>query len=145
MTRKEKLAWAAGIVDGEGYIRFKRGKYRSGNVAYLLQVSVTNTDIRMLEALQKLFRGVIYQSAVSDDTKMDCWTWTASHGGAEKVLRAIRPFLVVKKEQADLALLSRKHTIRGPKSRGSEFMEANVDEMSRLKREPGTHLRMIEI
>ena len=50
MSRESDLAWAAGIVDGEGCISLHTVKAKHGP-CYVLRLSVTNTSLLMLHRL----------------------------------------------------------------------------------------------
>lgn len=96
----EDRAWTAGIVDGEGCI----GAYiQNGCGRTQLQVAVGNTDERMISRLEKLwgnkswYRGKLYGGR-------RFWKWQTTDKRAGEFLKQIRPYLVVKGEQADLGI-----------------------------------------
>lgn len=86
-------AWAAGFLDGEGCIR----AYRKTN-QYALQVTAWNKDIRPLEKLKDVYGGSVGSHSNG------CWRWQVSANIALSFLKHVRPFLVVKGEQADVAI-----------------------------------------
>lgn len=105
MTEPEK-AWVAGILDGEGSIVFQRQVQLSGG--YSPRVKVINTDPRMLVRLKEITGvGYIYENKVVGNRKR-AWTWIAACEAALNILEAIRPYLVVKGEQADIAMAFRQ-------------------------------------
>lgn len=53
-----RLEWAAGLIDGDGYIGLSRGKYAS------LEVTIEHRDIHCLELLVTLFGGTISPSGL---------------------------------------------------------------------------------
>lgn len=131
-------AWAAGIVDGEGCI----GIYRvvqtgyPGRFAYRVTVTVGNTDPRMLERLRAVFGGSLYTAKRSETGRKPMWQWLVINADAVAMLKAIRPYLVVKGDQADVALRYR------PGRRGRRVSEAElasrdalVVEIAAMKRE----------
>lgn len=104
------LAWAAGFFDGEGCIQLtlrKRGPYES----WQLYVNAVNTDIRALHKMVQLFGGSIHTLHKADNAYgyLPSWQWAVSHKKAEAALRLMLPYLIVKAEQAGLALLSREY------------------------------------
>ena len=112
------FAWAAGIIDGEGciYLRRKRGKRCDW---WELFVEVTNTDIKMLNKLRGIFGGCIsrhhrarHEVAAHPHWKT-AWRWKTTRIQAEHVIQLVYPWLVTKRDQADVALLSRKYRGRG--------------------------------
>jgi hypothetical protein len=96
-VRKTDLAWTAGVLDGEGCIRINRSKW-------FLALSVVNTDQKMIFRLKELFgAGSIYYGKAKPP-RAARWIWSVSSNEAASVLRAVRPYLVTKQAQADLAL-----------------------------------------
>jgi len=68
MTQQE-IAWAAGVFEGEGCIYILKCRPHCAN----LQVSMTDLDI--LERIQKLFGGNIYQKKKQKAHHKIIWTW----------------------------------------------------------------------
>ena len=110
----EELAWAAGIVDGEGCI----GLSKISKCHWSLRLSVGNTDIRMLDKLKALFNGTITlqnKKALHDKFSRDgyhrkpLWIWTVYGQKAEDILILLVPYLVVKHEQAEIGIKSRRY------------------------------------
>jgi hypothetical protein len=125
-----RLAWAAGIVDGEGSIVLQKHKTRG---YWALSVTVGNTDPRMLTILRDLFGGSIsrYQPA---GPRKPIWKWNVASRKAEHCLRQVLPWLVTKREQAELGLRSRELlTPRGQKWRPPALEDGNRWIERRLK------------
>ena len=99
MPRDADLAWAAGFIDGEGCVAVDSRKSP--------RITVSNTDRRPLDRLQELLGGTICVHGRGNPEKghRPSWVW-AVHGGrsVRRVLAEVRPYLVVKGEQADLVL-----------------------------------------
>ena len=95
------LQYAAGFFDGEGCILIGRTARSDRTTEYYLYVNVVNTDRSVLEAFQAQWDGRIYQTKGTHKT---CWQWNCSRQGAARFLREVRPYLLVKGEQADLGL-----------------------------------------
>jgi hypothetical protein len=109
MTKREKIAWAAGFVDGEGCIQIVRNRHNAmaGEYQYKVSLTVVQKAKSPLTKLVEIFGGEV--------KKHDgYWRWTVMCAQADSVLRALLPFLVLKKSQAELALSfqSRRGTIR---------------------------------
>ncbi len=107
MEEKE-LAYIAGFVDGEGCISiFRQTVPRvSRTVGYRPSVSISNTDKSVLEYIQRLFGGRIYQRAgkhLKSHWKPQ-YTWNLVATDSVPFLEAILPFLQVKQEQAKLLI-----------------------------------------
>ncbi len=113
MSRETDLAWAAGIIDGEGCILLNIAHTHTG-IAYVLRLVVANTSILMLNRLKEIFgEGNIIQKW-KDDSKRPknarpAWYYEASTKKAEHVLTLVLPYLVNKKPEAEIGLLSRKY------------------------------------
>ena len=122
------LAWAAGIVDGEGCIFIKEGR------SLRMCVSVENTDVRMLDALKEMFGGSLNRrNGPSKRNRRPIWAWEVSAIKAERCLKAIYPWLVCKKEQADIALLARRYANKRGAQADIELTKYNVAKQRQLK------------
>ena len=111
------LAWAAGIVDGEGHISIRHLRPR----VYQLEVGVTNTDPRLMQRFLSLFGGYTKRHGKNALSKKPCWTWCVCSKQAEAFLLLIRPYLFIKAEQADIGLASRALITRNKKDRTVEL------------------------
>jgi len=110
--RATDLAWAAGILDGEGYIgiQFRGGKvYGTHQVA----VVVVNSSRNMVERLLALFGGSVCRQG-------KLWAWSAGQAAAANMLERCRRYMVGKADQAWLALefLAQRQVIRGNRREG---------------------------
>lgn len=102
-----ELAYAAAAVDGEGCIGIhKRGcrKSKSGQAALMMSVVVSNTDPRLPLWLKDIFGGNFSTSREIRDNRRACWSWCLTGRPAGDFLKSIYPYLVIKKEQADIAI-----------------------------------------
>ena len=98
------LAWAAGVVDGEGciHIATTRDRRVAGTyVRYDLRVSVANIDPRMCLRLRDLFGGGL--TAYSRARGRPYLVWAVSGARAVQILHELYPFLVCKQDQAEVA------------------------------------------
>lgn len=121
-----KLAWAAGIVDGEGCItiRCQRGKY------YALKVTVGQSGTKMpkmLIELKRLFGGSVGRGGRKRAFKnsLPTYQWAVATDAAEKCVRAILPYLVEKVQQARVALQYRA-LVGAPGKRQTEQQHARI-------------------
>lgn len=108
MTREEILAYAAGIMDGEGCIMISRSNSpntRTGK-RHMLLVEVSNTEPRMLWWMKEQFGGFVNlkNSNRIRPTWKPCWAWNLRGGKAAQFLSSIAPYLQIKMPQAKLAL-----------------------------------------
>ena len=104
------LAWAAGIIDADGYIgllnssvkRLSNGKPKRYPD---IRVSVDNYDVLMVDKLHSMFDGSRFtKSGASVNRRKDIQRWMVASKKAESCLRLIVPYLVTKHKQAELAL-----------------------------------------
>lgn len=110
MTEAE-LAYLAGIIDGEGNIAIHtRAAGSQGSVAqeYKNVMKVANTDLRLLEWIkEKTGAGSIYADRRRGNRRQ-CYQWFCPSVQAAKILRLVYPYLVIKKEQAELVFAFRE-------------------------------------
>jgi len=97
------LAYLAGIVDGCGYIHIRKyitkaGKPRAGIPVYTLALSISHKDPRLIDWLVE----VLGYGYVRKEEGTYRWILTGRKVG--KLLERVRPFMVIKQEQADIAI-----------------------------------------
>lgn len=99
-------AYFAGLFDGEGCISINKTKgtakkpyARSG---FQLRTSVTNTNIDVLYALQEQYGGKVYIREKKDARNYGNWVTVSNQ--CIKPLSLWLPFLIIKKNQAVVAL-----------------------------------------
>ena len=97
--RKVDLAWAGGIVDGEGCI----GAYATSGYMRL-KLEVNNIDPRMPQMLYEMFGGTRYLHPAQRPNERQLYRWCAHDALAGRIIAQIYPYLVIKKEQAEIAL-----------------------------------------
>lgn len=92
------LAWAAGIIDGEGCIYISK--------AYQLYIRVTMTDYPTIARLHTLFSVGTFSRATRK-CMGDCrpaYSWVCAAKATQFVLLLVRPYLFTKLDQAEIAL-----------------------------------------
>ncbi len=126
MTNVE-LAWAAGFIDGEGCIGIWKRKDRP---SYRFHIQVENTDFRPLNKLCSMFGGSVWTSKRVKKFKT-LYGWKIEGQKAAQVLNLVFPYLIVKKEQAEVAIEYANYRWsseykRGPgqEQQNSEFSDA---------------------
>ena len=103
------LAWAAGFFDGEGsvFVEISKNKNTRRRVRNLLTASVTQTSTPCLNLFKEHFGGNITPITKNRRSHMNnsvCYVWRVRSKDAIAFLEAIAPYVVVKKEQVELAL-----------------------------------------
>ena len=103
MSHNECIGYAAGLIDGEGYIGISlssRKKYPS----YSLTIKVGMTTTRGIGMLQLLFNGNTYLRIAPASGRAVC-TWEVSTREDVRVcLIALQNKILIKKPQVDLGL-----------------------------------------
>jgi hypothetical protein len=118
MWSEAELAYMAGIVDGEGHI----GVHRNGrHIASAFAVS--NTDPRMMKWIQDRFGGTCCKAKRDWRGNKDLYHWRCYGDLAERVIRAIYPYLVIKREQADIYFAFRQTVSKSRPKRGQHLKE----------------------
>lgn len=99
------IGYLAGLLDGEGCIRvtgaFDRIKSRS--VSHSLNVRVSNTSDALIAWLLREVGGSVNRLSMKGRER-PCYEWSLYGKNAVAFLEAVRPYLIVKRGQCDLAL-----------------------------------------
>jgi hypothetical protein len=104
------LGWLAGIIDGEGTITItprQRSDQSHASPTWHAIVRVANTDEAMIAKLRELTVSLGSTHKIHERRKNRAsvvYHWHATSRQALVFLRAIRPYLVTKRRQADLAI-----------------------------------------
>lgn len=109
---KEKdLAWAAGFIDGEGCIRIieRNTKRAPFSKTYHFEISASQTVLKPLEKLQKLFGGTIrthvFPGRGKNKARVPCYLWSSSTANeAIKTIELLLPYFEVKEEEGRIML-----------------------------------------
>jgi hypothetical protein len=128
------LAWAAGIIDGEGHIQISRRKLDKPTrktAGWSFCVRVGNTDPRMTDRLWQLFGGSVQGPRFNRLASRPSYEWVAMSAIGRHVLEAILPYLVVKHDQAEVAIRFAA-TIRGRKGQPSCLSSEVAQEREQL-------------
>lgn len=103
MNIQEKLAYAAGIIDGEGTIATYRVKNGRGEWGMRPQLIVSQKELPLLEWLKEQWGGRIYTEKPRlkfGKQYEPCSYWHLQHSKAIELVRQLIPFLIVKKQRA---------------------------------------------
>lgn len=99
------LAYAAGIIDGEGNITIMQRRKRGVDMVYhTFFVRVTSADKCLTDWLHERFGGYVGVSPPRGHQRFNVHRWAVTSRRAGPFLAAIRPYLVIKQRQADVAL-----------------------------------------
>lgn len=106
--KETDLAWAAGIIDGEGsiFIMAQKRKDRGRDTNYILRVSVQSTDPYMTHELKRMWpEGAEFNVQRCKNVKWsNTLKWQLNGKRAARFLSQILPYMRVKHYQAQLAI-----------------------------------------
>jgi hypothetical protein len=117
-TSKTDLAYMAGIMDGEGSFSISKVTLHSTNgnpyFGYDCKIMVGNTSEVLMKWMVERFGG-LYRVSVSHVSKLarawgqskirPCYRWTCEGYGKQEIfILSVLPYLVMKREQAKVAL-----------------------------------------
>jgi len=102
----ETLAYTAGLFDGEGCVTSQpHTKRKDGSRAIYIAAIITNTNSDIIDFLHKTYGGYKYCHQVKGQL---FWkprrTWRLTWGEAVDFLSAIRPWIIIKTKQIDVAI-----------------------------------------
>jgi len=105
------LGWLGGIIDGEGSISILP-RYRSDAKCqyngWQVLVKVANTDIRMINKIKEIFNYSLGKFGHTEERRKNrcnkVYYWIVSSRQTLVLLKLILPYLICKKEQANLAI-----------------------------------------
>ena len=105
----EDWVYLAGIIDGEGSVQISHHPPYNYNVT----LSVVNTDKRLIDWMVDRWPAPVHASPRSG--RKTCYQWMLHNTHAASILRRVRLHMIVKREQANLALefLDQKKSYRG--------------------------------
>lgn len=96
-----ELAYLAGIIDGEGCLSLNR----SARNRFTTQLYIGSTDPRLVHWLYPRFGGTVaLRPSPLPLRHKPLWRWLIGGADLEALLTATLPYLVIKREQANLIL-----------------------------------------
>ena len=110
------IEYIAGLFDGEGSVRITFEKRRNKPYVFKMKnptrgnfqmgASVANTHLYVLRKLKEKFGGRLSADSKRKDKPhwKNCFTWSIASKSAENFLRAIEPFVIIKKNHIKIAL-----------------------------------------
>jgi len=146
-----ELAYIAGIIDGEGHItviRAKRADMRSG-LLYTPAVGVTNQSEELIRWLDERIFWTI--RSLRPDQSGYTWVYRPSVSGhsAAVLLRVLLPFLVIKRDRAEMVIKFCEMRAASPMGSSLSKEEIDVAEAARAlnrKRDlPTSHLLLPDL
>lgn len=116
-----KLAWCAGFFDGEGCVRICR-RAASPNPVYSLEISISQNCTQTLERFKTWLgidcgRSRIHTYTRTGRVRSDVYYLTYRSRNALRLLRALRPYLVRKRVEAEWGIVFARHVTKAQKLR----------------------------
>ena len=117
MTIEETMkAYIAGLFDGEGTVYIYKTEPLSArnmiNPTYTLACNLSNTNHSALALLKELFGGTISLRSLSEISIKSSWQWSIASKKALAFLEVVYPYLRIKKQEAEEAILFQKYMTR---------------------------------
>lgn len=133
-----ELAYVTGLFDGEGTIALKKDNVGKGHLSYVLRIRIAMTDRKPIDLCARFFGGKVHYRKRSQENQADLYLWQLDGQRAGHFLEAVRPFLLVKAEEADLGLnFLKEYPHPGKGIRGFGFRKEGVGE--RFKKALAAH------
>lgn len=111
--KQTDLAWAAGIIDGEGCIGIVKDDRRALNnkngwnlsPMYKLRISVGMSHLETIERLYELFGDgrINGQKCYKKPGHKQVYYWVVNADQAWEIIKLVRPYLITKRKQAEIA------------------------------------------
>lgn len=131
--KETDLAWAAGIIDGEGCISIQRC-YHTANrpPCYTLFVTAGMVHKPTAERLRRLFGGCLYMKKPRNPKHQVGWYWYVASRKAAEVLEIVYPYLFTKHKQAGLGIRFSKRQLVPRQYRRKPIPQAFLREREKL-------------
>lgn len=101
--------YLAGLIDGEGYIYIVKGSVKKSKVYMRMGVKIAMIDNSfLLSRAQKVWGGYIRNRKARSDKHRATVEWIIQDLKAERLLNELLSFLILKKDQAKIAIEFRK-------------------------------------
>lgn len=137
--KRISVKYLAGLIDGEGCIDWQRGWRDNGTRLYIrprLRITLTEPGFDLLENLHANFKGniEIRKRSLKNPNWMEARNWVVAGSRAVMVLNQVKNSLIIKKEQAKLAIAWERY-IKGERV-SQETIDILVEEMKLMKKDP---------
>jgi hypothetical protein len=132
-------SYAAGLFDGEGFVRVAIwNKPNSPHVRYQVIAGLANTYRPVMEQIADQYGGSVYdvRHDLRNPKNRVVFNWQVGSQKAASFFRLVLPFLIIKKEQVELALKLQEsidsHKFRGSSERTAVLRQNVWDERDAL-------------
>lgn len=134
MATKIEVAWAAGLLEGEGSFLQKANRKT-------IVVTCQMTDLDVLQRLQGLFGGAIYVTSKAKPHHKDAWVWCIFGTNAATVMELVKPHMLGRRTARIEKVLAHWHNMKLEK----RARQANVKAAGRAYLAGGGTLRQVAI
>jgi len=138
MSQGEKLAYLAGIIDGEGSIMLWKAKGDpSLRGQFNLRINVTSTDKCLTDWLYENFGGHLYECNAPSRKANPHWKkqyiWTVDRPSILQFLKDIYPFLIIKKTRCEVAIKFRETFAKRERNLSNETFDLRFNLYEQMK------------
>ena len=137
--KKIEMAYFAGFFDGEGSVyaatRWHRTKEKDRRPTPTLTVCIGNTNFEVLRLHHEIFGGSLSERKNLAERRLPQMQWMIAARQAEPYLRAIHPFLIIKREVVSVAL-EYIELLKTPRSEQRDYSNRELDKRGRLASSP---------
>ncbi len=134
-----KKAYVAGIFDGEGSVSLRKNKRKNRkHCSYFIDVAIWNSSEELINEVKSLYGGFKSTRIDKKGRRKVYYAWRAASNIAMSFLRDVYPFLIVKKERAEIAMefqdmIQREKQSRSKKSLSDQELEERERFYQKLK------------
>lgn len=137
MNLREKLAYLAGIIDGEGSLLLWMNKSSKDRGQFNLRVNVTSTDKCLVDWIFENFGGSIYECNSPSRQCQPNWkkqyVWQVNRPEMLQFLNDIYPFLIIKKDRCRIAIKFRETFENGKRNVSQETFNIRLNCFNQMK------------
>jgi len=103
----EEFAYLAGIIDGEGSFTLHQHSRKGSSHRFSSQLQIGSTDPRLLEWIRLRFGGSVRLEHRRNSSHKPMFRWIAHADYLADLIYGALPYLIIKREQAELFLAYR--------------------------------------
>lgn len=109
MTNEMRLSYCAGIMDSDGYFSIKKSSWaqRHNNAVgynYSIKIGCKQISQKALLLMSEMFGGNIRKEKPNCEKGKPLFSWQLTDKKAEMTIKKLIPFLIVKKDRAEILL-----------------------------------------
>lgn len=133
----ETEAYLAGILDGEGCISISRYREKKdkNRGQHKLTVSIGNTSLQLMDWLKDNYGGWVMSKGCRKGLRQN-FVWQVSTAAAGELLEMVLPYLIIKQDQAIVALdfqaTMRRSGAKGTAKEVLQLRDAMMNAMQKL-------------